>query len=248
MDSRTLALIAGVAGIAALVYAVRGDSVFESEFSAIPLDEDSGGFDVGQIVVDPTIDNQSVVNDDYLDEGLVSMDNASATPEQRLAAFLYVIKASEHRFPDDVNNDACYNLFYSRIPFSNLSDHPVITKELRGVRLPDSMCANAGFPPGCVSTAAGAYQIIKPTWERARRSGTWGSRLPDFSKASQDEAARRILQMAGALDFVLAGDFETAIEKASPQWASLPKSTARQNPKSWRFVAARYDEGLGLLA
>lgn len=240
-----LAIIAGIG--AALAFKSRGVSVSwldDPEWSPVPIDEESGGYDVGQIVADPSIYNDSFY-EAWQDEGaeIVVTEN-TASPEQRLAAFLYMIRASEHRFPDDVDNGACYSLFYSRIPFVNRDDHPVITGELRGVRLSDKMCRDAGFPRGCVSTAAGAYQIIKPTWERVRLAGTWGPRLPDFSDQSQDEAARRVLQMVGALDYVLEGDFETAVAKASSQWASLPKATVNQNPRSWQFAVARYDEAL----
>jgi len=226
---------------AALVFASRGTAA--SSIDLVPIDDATGQPDVGQIIDDSSGDNAGV-NDNWLDQGNAVIDNSNATPEQRLAAFLYMIRASEHRYPTDVVNDACYSLFYSRIPFSDFSDHPVLTGEMKGVRLPDQMCRDSGYPPGCVSTAAGGYQIIKPTWIRARTAGTWGPRLPDFSKASQDEAARRILIMAGALDYVLNGDFDNAIAKASPQWASLPKSSANQNPRTWQYALARYDEGL----
>lgn len=237
----TLAILAGIG--AALALGSRGAfaSAWANDLSVVPIDEDSGEPDVGQIVADPSVYNEGFYEPWQDFEGIMIDD---ATPEQRLAAFLYMIRASEHRFPQDVDNDACYALFYSGIPFVNMSDHPVLTKELRGVRLSDAMCRDAGFGPGCVSTAAGAYQIIRPTWERVRASGAWGVRLGDFSKASQDEAARRILQMVGALDHVLAGDFESAIGAASTQWASLPKATANQNPRSWQFATARYNEAL----
>lgn len=239
MSDRSLALIVGAVTVAAaLAYRSRGVLL-----STVPIDDESGAFDVGAVVDDaPGINN--AINDSWLDEETVVHDNEVATPEQRLAAFLYAIRASEHRFPDDVQNDACYTLFYSRIPFVNISDHPTITGEVQGIKLSDAMCRNAGFAPGCVSTAAGAYQIIKPTWLRARASGTWGPRLMDFSKASQDEAARRILIMSDAYNYVLSGNFERAIEMASTQWASLPKATVEQNPRNWQFVTARYDEGL----
>jgi len=34
-----------------------------------------------------------------------------ADPDSNLRAFLYMIRASEHRFPADVVNDACYSIF-----------------------------------------------------------------------------------------------------------------------------------------
>lgn len=237
-EHRSALILGVIAAGAALVYASRG-----TLFSATPIDDETGAPDVGSTGEDTAADNWRPI-DAFTDDAEVSMNNAEATPEQRLSAFLYMIRASEHVFPRDVVNDACYGIFYSGLPFTNFSDHPVLTGERVGVKLPDAMCRNAGFSPGCVSTAAGAYQIIKPTWIRVRMAGTWGPRLPDFTPESQDEAARRILQMVGALDAVLAGDFETAIHKASGQWASLPRSTAKQGPKSMQYALARYDEGL----
>lgn len=165
------------------------------------------------------------------------------TPENRLRAFLYMIRGAEHTRDDALSNRA-YQTFYGGARFANMSDHPVITGERRGVRLPDNFCRAAGFNPGCVSTAAGAYQIIRPTWERVRRAGSWGPRLPDFTAASQDEAARRLLLECGALKNVYAGDFAPAVAKASRVWASLPGSTAGQGGRSFAQVQSYYDEGL----
>lgn len=156
-----------------------------------------------------------------------------------LRAFLYAIRASENANPDD------YNVFYGGSRFYDLSDHPVATGEKVGIRLSDTMCRNAGFGPGCVSTAAGAYQITLPTWQEFRAYG--GETLPDFGPDSQDIAAARILGFIGALDHIEAGDIETAIQIAGQRWASLPGSTARQNPKSMNYVLAKYEQGLSLL-
>jgi len=162
-------------------------------------------------------------------------------PSKNLAAFLYMIRSTEHRYPQDVVNNACYNIFYGGARFSNMADHPVNTGELKGVPLPDHICAAAGLGAGCVSTAAGAYQIIKPTWNRVREIAP---RLPDFSPASQDEAAIRILNEAGVIPLIQAGEIDSAIKKASKIWASLPYSAAQQNPKQLAYATDRYAEGL----
>lgn len=236
-----LALIAGIG--AALAFKSRG--VFDSGDALLPvapIDDDTGQPDVGALVEDPSVYNEGFY--EPWSDDMASQVITDASEADRLAAFLYMIRASEHVFPRDVVNDACYSIFYGGAVFLNASDHPVITGELKGVRLPDKMCRDAGFGPGCVSTAAGAYQIIKPTWQRVRQAGTWGPRLPDFSRESQDEAARRILIMVGALDAVQAGDFDAAIARASTQWASLPKATANQNPRTWQYAIERYNEAL----
>ena len=172
------------------------------------------------------------------DEGYVMPDDG----RDRLSAFLYMIRTAEHgQWRPDADR---YTTFYSGLRFSNLADHPVITGERQGVRLPDRFCRAAGLSPGCVSTAAGAYQIIRPTWNRVRAAGAWGPRLPDFGVDSQDEAARRILMQSGALARLDAGDVEGAIRRAATQWASLPGSTSGQPQKSMAQALAYYQDGL----
>lgn len=160
--------------------------------------------------------------------------------QDAVGAFLYMIRASEHVYPRDVLNDAAYNIFYGGSRFNDLSDHPAITGEKRGVPLPDAICKAAGLRPGCVSTAAGAYQIIRPTWIRLKR--TYG--LPDFSKESQDAAAIYLLMESGALELIQQGRIEEAIRKSSKIWASLPGNTYQQNPKSLAYALDRFNEGL----
>lgn len=170
---------------------------------------------------------------------------SGADLDSQLAAFLYMIRSAEH-VPAAVRTGRDYATFYAGAQFKNFADHPVITGEMKGVPLPDAMCAASGFGPGCVSTAAGAYQIIKPTWQRVRAAGKYGPRIPDFSPASQDEAARRLLIECGALAQLDAGNVPAAIQKASKLWASLPGSTAGQNPKSVDAVLAYFANGGGV--
>ena len=162
-------------------------------------------------------------------------------PDANVAAFLYMIRATEHTFPRDVETDACYNIFYGGSVFKDLSDHPVITGEKKGVPLAAATCRASGLKPGCVSTAAGAYQIIKPTWVGVRDQLP---RLPDFSPSSQDEAARRLLDQVGALELIRAGDITGGINRASKLWASLPGSMAKQNPRAIQYALDRFAEGL----
>ena len=164
---------------------------------------------------------------------------AAWQPEDQVRAFLYMIRASEHRYPTDMED--AYNIGYGGARFYDFTDHPVITGELLPVKLPDHICAASGLGPGCVSTAAGAYQIIKPTWQRIR---AMEPRLYDFSKSNQDEAAVRLLQEIGAYDLILAGDIDGALRKASRIWASLPYSTAGQRPKQLQYALDRYNEAL----
>lgn len=161
----------------------------------------------------------------------------------RLGAFLYMLQCAETTERDAWNGTA-YNRFYGMSLFSDMSDHPVLTGEKQGIKLPDDWCVKAGFSPGCISTAAGAYQINLPTWREVREAGTWGPKLLDFSPSSQDEAARRVLILAGALPFVESGDFDIALVKASVRWASLPGSRAGQGGKTYATVYGWYNSAL----
>lgn len=169
----------------------------------------------------------------------------AADPSIVDAAFLFMIRCCEHRYPRDVkpvgDQAPCYTTFYGGARFSDLSDHPVITGELKPVPLPDRMCVAAGLKPGCVSTAAGAYQFIKSTWSRLRNRGDY---LEDFSPASQHEAALRLLEELGARELYMAGDVQAAIVRASRAWASLPGSKAQQNPKALQYCIDRFNEGV----
>ena len=177
------------------------------------------------------------------DQTLPETPPSVETREQRLDAFLWMIGAAETTPAAMINGDA-YFLFYGMTLFSDTSDHPAITGERRGVPLPDEWCAAAGFGPGCVSTAAGAWQINAPTWREVRAAGVWGPRLPDFSPESQREAARRVLILAGALDYVYAGDFDRALQYASKRWASLAGSKAGQPTRSYERLAGFYNQAL----
>jgi lysozyme len=117
----------------------------------------------------------------------------------------------------------------------------VNTCEKVGVKLTAAQCKASGFKPGCVSTAAGAYQFIRPTWDRIRAISP---RLPDFSPDSQDIAAIRLLNQIGALALIEAGDIAGAVAKASKTWASLPGSKAQQNPRQMAFIIDRFNEAV----
>jgi muramidase (phage lysozyme) len=159
-------------------------------------------------------------------------------------AFLYMIRSCEHRFPTDVVDDDCYEIFYGGTRFADLSDHPVITGELAPVPLPDAMCRAAGLKSPCYSTAAGAYQFIRPTWTRLRNK----LNLDDFGFASQDRAALELLDESGILSLIEEGQIESAIRKSSKIWASLPGNAYQQNPKAMRFALDRFAEGQRLYA
>ena len=167
-----------------------------------------------------------------------------ADPGDDLAAFLRMIRVCETS-PLDDQSGLCYRRFYGNSLFADFSGHPVLTGEKTGVPLPVKICNAAGLGAGCVSTAAGAYQINVPTWRDFGLSGRFGPALPDFSPASQDECAARILRAIGSLDYLAGDDLIGAIRKAAPRWASLPGSRAQQGPRSLEFAVNAFQTAFG---
>ncbi|MGK5023125.1 glycoside hydrolase family 24 protein [Janthinobacterium sp. LB2P10] len=138
------------------------------------------------------------------------IDEMTAQANER--AFLAAIRVGE-----GTSAGNGYSILFGGATFGSFDDHPALLG-WRGGSLSAAMCAGAGFGPGCVSTAAGAFQINKPTWLRvSRKLG-----LNDFSPASQDAAAMYLISEKGALNDVRAGRVEVAVSKVSKVWASLP--------------------------
>lgn len=93
------------------------------------------------------------------------------------------------------------------------------------------------------STAAGAYQIIWPTWQSLCKEYDFS----DFSPESQDEAAVALIAGRHALDDVIAGRLADAVEKCSAEWASLPGSKAGQRTEDFNAVQQVYLSNGGTL-
>jgi hypothetical protein len=83
---------------------------------------------------------------------------------------------------------------------------------------------------GGVTTAAGLYQITKPTWHD---HGETGMGLTDFTPETQDLIAVSILRRRGVIEKIEEGDIETGVSQASRQWAALPMG---------RGQAGRYEQ------
>ena len=160
---------------------------------------------------------------------------------RNISAFIGMIHWAEGTASQADPYAVCYGY---RHTVQNFANHPAVTGEWRGEKLSDAMCANAGFGPGCVSTAAGAAQIIKPTWVRlAAKLG-----LPDFSPASQDAATVELIRSRGALEDVKAGRVADAIVKCKNEWASLPGNYAKQGQRSIANLVAQYQQNGGYTA
>lgn len=122
-------------------------------------------------------------------------------------AFLALIRYTE---------GAGYHTLFGGEKFDSLADHPrrVITKTLGGKPI--------------ASSAAGAYQFLKSTWDECAKALD----LPDFSERSQDIAALFLIDRRRALDHVIVAQWEKAIIGCNREWASLPGSPYGQPTKS----------------
>ncbi len=153
-------------------------------------------------------------------------DAVDAANNKNVQAFLATIRRFESG--DD------YYILYGGGHFSDDSSHP-------HVKVPFHNPLRSGEGINDFSTAAGAYQINWPTWLTIQA----GAFLPDFSPASQDEAAIWLLNYHGVLPDIIAGNFASAMSLASGTWASLPGSDARQNPQSLQTVMTVYKNNGG---
>lgn len=139
--------------------------------------------------------------------------------DPNIAAFLMTIRSGE-----STTGPEAYRMVYGSSLVQDLSDHPYFTGEFEGAELPDAWCAAAGFDPGCITTASGAYQITATNWRWLKPLLA----LPDFSKPSQDKAAIEFLRQQNAIDDILNGRITSAMQKVNDVWASVPGSNYGQ--------------------
>ena len=121
--------------------------------------------------------------------------------EKNIRAFLQMIRIAEGTGGIDG-----YRMLVGGGLFFSFADHPrkVITITSNGKQIK--------------SSAAGAFQIIAPTWDGLRRQ----INFPDFSPENQDNAAIQLIREKGALEDVKAGRFDAAVSKVRAIWASMP--------------------------
>lgn len=206
-------------------------------------------FDTGGDVFGGTLDSFDPMGsiEAWMQQNVYESHILSTTPaplpqaQANLAAMLQTIKQSEGTADRGDPYRVCFGY---RHTIASMADHPAITGEWRGEPLSAALCAGAGLGPGCVSTAAGAYQIIKPTWIPLKlKLG-----LLDFSPASQDAAAVELLRQRGALKPLYAGDFAGAIYAARKEWASLTGAGYGQGERSLAWLTDRFTQAGGVLA
>lgn len=162
---------------------------------------------------------------------------SSKSQSSQVQAFLAALRYSEGTDRGADPYRVCYGY---RHTIQDFSEHPAITGEWRGEPLDNLGPQYAGK----ISTAAGAYQINKPTWKDARAA----LHLSDFSPASQDAAAVWLLDKCGALDAIEAGDIAQACALTAGRWASLPGSTAGQGGRRLDQIAQAFQAAGGVLA
>jgi muramidase (phage lysozyme) len=139
--------------------------------------------------------------------------NLALANDPNVRKYLEMIKKSE--------GTKGYDSGFNNVKLSNLDAHPGTShkfKETDGKKN--------------TTTAAGAYQFLKGTWDGVQ--GKLG--LTDFGASAQDAAAVELLRQRGALDAIKSGDWSTALAKTGAEWASLPTSPYKQAKRSMDFV------------
>lgn len=91
------------------------------------------------------------------------------------------------------------------------------------------------------STATGAYQFLRGTWNNLQKQ--YG--FKDFQPHTQDLAAVALLKQNGALQHIVNGNFNTAVQKANKTWASLPGSPYAQKTRDTEYIQKSLSRYLG---
>jgi len=112
---------------------------------------------------------------------------AAYSADDLMSAFLAMIRRAEVGGWDDARR---YSTFYAGAQFRDLSDHPVATKEMRGVRLSDTMCRAAGFAPGCVSDRSGRLPVHPAHLAATARTGRRWARIAPPARLQSLEPGR----------------------------------------------------------
>jgi len=157
------------------------------------------------------------------------MDVSTALQDKNVQAFLAMIRRFESA------ND--YTVLYGGSHFSDDSAHPDVH-----IQFHNPLRSTPGNNDW--STAAGAYQINYPTWLGIQSVAY----LPDFTPSSQDAAAVWLLKLHGVLPDIVAGNFSSAVQKASATWASLPGNSAGQRPRDYQVALNAYTNFGGSIA
>lgn len=155
----------------------------------------------------------------------MTADLQAALANVNVLAFLAVIRAGEGTSDEDG-----YRRLFGGELVDSLADHPrrSVTRTLGGKPI--------------TSTAAGAYQFLRGTWDECRAALS----LPDFSPTSQDLAAVFLIRRRRALEHAVSGRLSEAIAACAREWASLPGSPYGQPVKTLAQCRATYEAAGGL--
>lgn len=146
-----------------------------------------------------------------------------------LTAFLDMIAYSEIGEKLLKNSDDGYNVIVGGSLFSDYANHPS-----KRVYLPKYKI---------YSTAAGRYQILLRYWKYYKKQ----LGLKDFGHRSQDAVAIQLIKECHALEDIYIGRFETAVQKCSSRWASLPHSGYGQHENKLDDLKLAYLAAGGIL-
>jgi lysozyme len=147
------------------------------------------------------------------------------------------------RFGEGTSGADGYNILCGGGRFDSYGKHPALAG-WGGWRMPLAMAAAAGFPNGAVSTAAGAFQINRPTYNRL--SSKLG--LSDFSPSTQRAMAIELIREKGALADAMAGRALVAAQKVRKVWASLPGAGYGQHEVASTTFLNKYINAGGTVA
>lgn len=166
---------------------------------------------------------------------------------KNLAAFLVTIQHSEGvDNVKDVNGVLVdpYRVCYAKrhviqdLSWHPAEHHPDDTREWGGDRI------TQGIYTGELSTAAGAYQLILPTWLGCKRI----LRLTNFEKDAQDSSAIELMREKNALSLVEAGQFVDALTACRSLWASFPGGNSGQKQQLVADLVSKYVNSGGAFA
>lgn len=158
---------------------------------------------------------------------------------KNLTAFKAMIRKAETGFEN--GDERQYRTLFGSTPsrpvlFVGFADHPRIAKTFKDKNgLTQWTSAAGGYQAMAVSKTANGMTRVD-TWDRIKRK----LGLPDFSPKSQEKFADELLRQIGAMPYILSGNFEAAIKKASGTWASLPGANYPQPTKQIGYLLSLY--------
>jgi muramidase (phage lysozyme) len=162
-----------------------------------------------------------------------------------MAAFLTMISHSEGTDRPPAPADPYRTCYGFKHVIVSLSDHPSVDTpghpaEWHG----ESLVSLGSQYAHSISTAAGRYQLIRPTWMECQAA----LGLTDFTGPSQDDAAIWLIKEKGAMDIVNSGRVTDGIELCHGIWASLPGNSSGQPHRSVAELIHAYADAGGAFA